>query len=132
MKQHWLRARLRGFGCEFEMAPDVDNRLNIKGVVTRKRRFGRRKEEALQVQVTYSGDGSETERGSSTTSVPNSDSMMHTMLIPPALAMEMKSTTGSRSTGGSCSGWQAYEENRIHWSIYFSYVVRTYFSKSPS
>ena len=63
MKRHRLKARLCEFGCEFEMAPDVGNRLNIKGVFTRKRLFGRRKEELLQVQVAYSGDGSEAGRG---------------------------------------------------------------------
>lgn len=63
MKWHRLKARLREFGCEFEMAPSVGNRINVKRVVTRKRFFGRLKEEPLHVQVAYSGDGSEADKG---------------------------------------------------------------------
>ncbi|MDQ4144893.1 MAG: type II toxin-antitoxin system death-on-curing family toxin [Actinomycetota bacterium] len=58
-----LRQHLRDFNCEITPAGGVGNRLNIKRVVARHRRFGiGSKTRVLQTQVAWSGDGTDADR----------------------------------------------------------------------
>jgi death-on-curing family protein len=61
----WLRLKriLRSFGCEFDSAQGVGNRLNIRRTVTGpKRLVGKPKKLPLSTQVHYGDDGREVDR----------------------------------------------------------------------
>lgn len=60
----WIKLKqiLRGFGCEFDTAGGVGNRLNIHRTVARKALLRRSRQETLSIQVAWSGDGTDAAR----------------------------------------------------------------------
>lgn len=62
MKWIRLKQRLRDFGCDFEPARGVGNRINIDRSIREKGFLGRHKTRVLHTQVRWAGDGTEADR----------------------------------------------------------------------